>query len=202
MMLSNHFIFCCPFLFCLQSFPSSRSFQMSWLFVSHGQHIAASASILPMNIQGWFPLGWTGLISLLSKGFLRVFSSTTVQKHLWCSGFFMVQFSHPYVTTGKTIALTRRIFDCKVIFLLFNTLSGFVTAFLPRSKCLLISWLQSPSAVILESKEVKSVTGPTFFPFCLPWNGGTRCHFLISFNIELKARFFTLFHHPQEAIIG
>ena len=77
---------------------------------------------------------------------------------LWCSAFFIVQLSHPYMTTGKTIALTRRTFVGKVISLLFNMLSRFVIAFLPRSKHLLISWLQSPSAVILEPKKIKSVT--------------------------------------------
>ena len=77
---------------------------------------------------------------------------------LWCSAFFTVKFPHPYVTTRKTIALTRRTFVGKVMSLLFNMLSRFVTAFLPRSKCLLISWLQSPSAVILEPKKIKSLT--------------------------------------------
>ena len=96
----------------LQSFPASGSFQMSQFFSSGGQSIgvSASVSVLPMNIQGWFPLGWTGLISLLSKGLSRVFSNTTVQKAsiLWCSAFFIVQLSHPYMTTGKTKALTRQ----------------------------------------------------------------------------------------------
>ena len=76
----------------------------------------------------------------------------------WHSAFFIIQLSHPYMTTGKTIALTRWTFVSKVISLLFNMLSGLVIAFLPRSKCLLISWLQSPSAVILEPKKIKSVT--------------------------------------------
>ena len=97
----------------------------------------------PMNIQDWFPLGWAGWISLLSKGLSRVFSNTTIQKHQ----FFR---AHPYMTTGKTMALTRWAFVGKVMFLLFNMLSRLVITFLPRSKRLLISWLQSPSAVILE----------------------------------------------------
>ena len=171
-------------------FPIIRVFKNELALCITGQHIAASGSVLPMNIQGWFLLGWACLISLLSKGLSRIFFSTTVQKHLWCSAFFMVQLSYPYVPTWKTIALTRRTFVCKVMSLLFNMLSSFVTAFLPKSKCLLISWLQSPSAVILEPKKVKSVTAPTFFPFYLPWNDGTRCHDLSSFNIEFKARFF------------
>ena len=91
---------------CLQFFSASRSFQISQFFASGGQSIgvSASASILPMNIQDWFPLGWTCWISLQSKGISRVFSNTTVQKH---SAFFIIQLSHPYMTTEKTIALTR-----------------------------------------------------------------------------------------------
>ena len=99
-----------PLSFCLQSFSASRSFPVSRLFTSGGQSIRASASVLPMNVQDWFLLGLTGLISLQSKGFSRVFSSTTVWKAsiLQHSAFFIVQLSHPYMTTEKTIALTRR----------------------------------------------------------------------------------------------
>ena len=146
---------------CPQSLPALGSFPMSWLFASGGQSIeaSASASVLPMNIQGWFPLGLTDLISLSSKGLSRVFSRTTIQNHQ----FFSAQpswwsNSHPYMTTGKTIALTRWTFVSKVMSLLFNTLSQFVIAFLPRSKCLLVSRLQALSAVILEPKKIKSVT--------------------------------------------
>ena len=133
---------------------------MSWLFVSGAQSIGASVSVLPVNIQDWFPLGCTGWISLQSKGLSRVFSSTTVWKHK----FFSTQpslwsNSHiHYMTTGKTTALTVHTFVGKVMSLLFNTLSRFVVAFLPRSKCFLISCLQSPSAVILEPKKIKSDT--------------------------------------------
>ena len=91
--------------FCLQSFPASGSFPINQLFTSGGQSIrtSASASVLPMNVQGWFPLGLTGLISLQSKGLSRGFSNTTVQNHQFfkCSGFLMVQLSHPYVTMEK-----------------------------------------------------------------------------------------------------
>ena len=119
-----------------------------------------------MNTQDWSPLGWAAKISLLSKELSRVFSNTTVQKHslcalrsiLWQSIFFMVQLSHPYLTTRKIIALTIWNFVGKVMCLLFYMLSRFVIAFLPRSKRLLISWLPSPSAVILEPKKIKSVT--------------------------------------------
>ena len=140
-----------PFSFCLQSFPSSESFPVSQLFTTGGQSIGAStsASILPRNIKGWFPLGLTCLISLQSKGLSRVFSSTTIQS-ISSSGlsFLYVQLSHPYMTTRKTIALTIATFGGKVISPCFNTLSRFVIAFLLRSKHLLISWLQSPPAVI------------------------------------------------------
>ena len=111
------------------------------------------------------------------------------QHHSWKasilrhSAFFMVQHSHPYMTAGKTIALTRWTFVGKVMSLLFNTLSRFFIAFLPRSKHLLISWLQSPSAVILEPKKIVS---PCFhcFPIYLPWSDGTRCHHLRFLNVE------------------
>ena len=98
-----------PFSFGLQSFPASGSFPVSQLFTSGGQSIGVSApaSILSMNIQGWFLLGLTGLIALLSKGLSRVFFSTTIRKHLLqCSAFFMIQLSYPHMITGKTIILT------------------------------------------------------------------------------------------------
>ena len=133
---------------CLQSFPASGSFPVSQLFTSGGQSIgvSASTSVLPMNTQDWFPLGWTG--------WTPQFKSINSQ----CSTFFTVQLPHPYMTTGKTIALTRRTFVDKVTSLLFNMLSRLVISFLPRSKHVLISWLQSPSAVILEPPKIKSAT--------------------------------------------
>ena len=111
-----------------------------------------------MNIQDWFPLGWTGWIPLKSKRFSRVFSNTTVQKHQFFSAQLSLQSnSHPYMTTGKTIALTRWTFAGKVMSLLFNILSRLVIAFLPRSKHILISWLQSSYTVIFEPKKIKSL---------------------------------------------
>ena len=156
-MPSSHLILCHPFS-CLQSFLPSGSFQMSQLFTSGDQStgVSASALVLPMNIHESFPLRLTGLISLQSKGFSRVFSNTTVQKHQFFSTQpFIVQLLHPYMTTGNTIALTRQTFVSKVMSLLFNMLSRLVITFLPRSKHLLISWLQSPSAVILEPLQNK-----------------------------------------------
>ena len=125
-----------PFSCCLLSFPASGSFQMSQFFTSGGQSTGVSASVLPISIQDWFPLGWTGWISLQSKGLSRVF---LLQHHsskasiLWHSAFFIVQHSHPYMTTGKTIALTRWTFVSKVMSLLFNMLSRLVITFLPKS---------------------------------------------------------------------
>ena len=138
---------------------ASGAFPVSRLFTSDGQSIGASASVLPMNIQGWFLLGLTGLMSLLSKGLKSLLQHHSSKASvLRCSAFFVVQLSHSYMTTGKTIALTRRTFVGKVMSLLFNMLSKLVITFLPRSKRLLISWLQTPSAVILELPKIKSVT--------------------------------------------
>ena len=132
---------------------------MSQFFASGGQNIGASASVLPM---------YSGLVSFRNDWFdLLAFQGTLksfLQQHsskasiLWHSAFFMVQLSHPYATTGKTIVLTRQSFVSKVMSLLFNMPPRLVIAFLPRSKRLLISWLQSPSAVILQPKKIKFVT--------------------------------------------
>ena len=111
-----------PFSSCPQSFPAFKVFPNESALPIGGQSIglSVSTSVLPMNTQGWSPLGWTGWIFLQSKGLLRVFSNSTVQKHqLWCSAFFIVQLSHPYMTTGKTIALTRWTFIDKAMSLLF-----------------------------------------------------------------------------------
>ena len=148
--------------------PSPPTFNLSqhpgfsqWVSSSH--HVAktgasVSTSDLPMNIQDWFPSGLTCLISLQSKGLSRVFSNTTVQKHQFFSIQLSLRSNSHIHTTGKTIALTRWTLVSKVMSLLFNMLSRFVTAFLQRTKCLLISSLQSPSAVSLELKKIKSVT--------------------------------------------
>ena len=102
-----------------------------------------------------------------------------------CSAFYIVQISHPYITTAKTIALTKPTFVGKVMSLLFNMLSRLIIVFLPRSKCLLISWLQSPSAVILEPKKIKSATVPTVSTSICRESDGTRCHDLSFLNVEL-----------------
>ena len=136
---------------------------------------------------------YSGLTSFRIDWFDLLAVQGTLKSHLWHhsskalvlqhSAFFMVQFSHPYMTTGKTIALTIQTFVGKVISLLFNMLSRFVTAFLSRGKHLLISWLQSPSAVILEPPKIMSHCFHCF-PIYFPWRDGTRCHDLSFLNVE------------------
>ena len=160
-MPSSHLILCRPLLLLPQSLPASESFPMSQLFASGGQSIGVSAlaSFLPKNTQDWSPLEWIGWLDLLAvQGTLKSLlqhhcSKASILQH---SAFFRVQLSHPYLTTGKTIALTRQTFVGKVMSLLLNMLSRLVITFLPRSKCLLISRLQSPSAVNLEPPKIKS----------------------------------------------
>ena len=163
---SNHLILCHPLLLMYSIFPSIRVFSNeSVLHIKWPKYWSFSFSIRPSSeYSGLISLGCTGWISLQSKGLSRVFFNTTVQKAsiLWCSAFFIVQFTHPYMTTGKTIALTRWAFVGKVVSLLFNTLSRLVIAFLPRCKCLLIIGLQSPSAVILEPKKYSLSLFPLF----------------------------------------
>ena len=143
-----------------------------------------------MNIHDWFPLGWTGWISLQSKGFSRVYSNNTVLQH---SAFFMVQLSHPYMTTGKTVVLAIHTFVSNVMFLLCNILSRFVIAFLPRRKHLLILWLQSWPAVIWEPKKMKSVTVSIVFSCYLPWSDGPEAMILVFPECWVLSK---LFHSP------
>ena len=138
---------------------------MSQLFASGGQSF--SFSISPSNEHPGLVsirMDWLDLLAVQGtlKSLLQHYSSKA--SILWCSAFFIVQLSHPYMTIGKTIALTRQTFVDKVMYLLFNMLSGLVITFLPRSKCLLISWLQSPSAMILEPRKIKSATVSTVSP--------------------------------------
>ena len=138
---------------------------MSQLFTSGGQSIGvpASASVLPMNTQDVL-MDWLDLLAVQGtlKSLLQHHSSKA--SIFWCSAFFIAQLSHTCMTTGKTIALTRWTFVGKVMSLLFNMLSKLVINFLPKSKHLLISWLQSPSAVILEPPKIKSDTVSSVSP--------------------------------------
>ena len=170
MMPSNHLILCCPLL-PPSIFPSIRVFSSeSVLHIRWPKYWIFSFSISPSNEYSglisfridWFdPLAVQGTF----KSLLQPHSSNA--SILWCSPLFMVQLSHPYMTTGKTIALTIWTFVGRVMSLFFNTLSMFVIAFLPRSKSLLISWLQLLTAVILEHKEVKHFSFHCF-PIYMP----------------------------------
>ena len=142
-----------------------------------------------MNTQDWSPLGWTGWISLQSKGLARVFSNT-VQKHLFrLSAFFIVQLSHLYMTTRQNLDLSRWTFVGKVMSLLFNMLSRLVITFLPRSKHLLISWLQSPSAVILEPPKMKSLTVSIVSPSICHEVMGPDAMILVFWMLSFKPTF-------------
>ena len=161
-MPSNHLILCRPRLLLPSIFPSIRVFSNeSALRIRWPEYWSFSFSISPSNEYSElisFRIDWFDHLAV--QGTLKTLlqhhsSKASVLQH---SAFFLVQFSHPYMTTGKTIALTRRTFVGKVMSLLFNMLSTFLIAFLPRSKHLLISWLQLTSAVILEPKKIKSVT--------------------------------------------
>ena len=153
-MPSNHLILCHPLLVLPSIFPCIRVFSNeSALRNIWPKYWSFSFGISPSNQYSGpisFRMDWLDLLAVQGtlKSLLQYHSSKA--SILWCSAFFTVQFSHPYMTTGKTIALTRRTFVGKVMSLLFNMLSRLVITFLPRSKHLLISWLQSPSAVILE----------------------------------------------------
>ena len=167
-MPSNYLILCRPLLLLSSIFPSIRVFSKeSALCIRWTKYWSFSFSISPSNDYSGpisFRMDWLDLLAV--QGTLK----SLLQHHTskasihWRSAFFTVQLSHPYMTIGKTIALTRRTFVGKVMSLLLNLLSRLVITFLPRSKRLLISWLQSPSAVILEPKKTKSVTVTIVFP--------------------------------------
>ena len=165
-MPSNHLILCHPLLLLPSIFPSIRVFSNeSALHIRWPKYWRFSFSISASNEYSRlisFRIDWLDLLAVQGtlKSLLQHHSSEA--SVLRCSALFIVQLSHPYMTTGKTIALTRQTFVGKVMSLLFNMPSRLVTAFLPRSKHLLISWLQSPSAVILEPPKIKSLTVSTF----------------------------------------
>ena len=154
LMTSNHLILCHPLLLLPSIFPSIRAF--STLRMRWPKYWSCSFNISPTNVHPGlisFRIDWLDLLAVQGtlKRLLQHHSSKA--SILWCSAFFIVQLSHPYMTTGKIIALTRRTFVDKLMTLLFNMLSRLVKAFLPRSKHIFISWLQSPSAVILEPRK-------------------------------------------------
>ena len=183
-MPSNRLILCRPLLLLPSIFPSIRVFSNELVLRIRWPKYW-SFSFLPMSIQDWFPLGCT-IGSPCWPGDSQESPPTPQLKSINFrhSAFFIGQLAHPYMTTGKTIALTRWTFVGKVMSLLFNMLSRLVIAFLPRSKSLLISWLQSPFSVILEPRKIKSASFHCF-PIYLPWSDGTRCYDLSFLNIEL-----------------
>ena len=170
---------------------SQRQGLFQWVSSSH-----QVAKVLEFQLQhqsfqwtprtDFFRMDWLDLLAgqgTLKSLFQHHSSKASI---LLCSAFFIFQLSHPYMTTGKTIGLTRLNFVDKVMSLLFNKLSRLVITFLPRSKCFLISWLQSPYAVVLEPPHQNKIWHCFHrFPIYFPWNDGTRCHDLHFLNVEL-----------------
>ena len=185
-MPSSHLVLCCPLLLLLSIFPSIRVFSNeSVLRVRCPKYWSFSFSVSPSNeYKGLisFRMDWLDLLAVQGtlKSLLQHHSSkASILRH---SAFFIFQLWHPYMTTGKTIAVARWTFVGKVMSLLFNMLYMLVITFLPRSKRLLISRVQSPSAVILEHNKTSVCH---CFPIYLPWSDGTRCHDLSFLNVEL-----------------
>ena len=186
---SSHLILCHPLLLLPPSPPSIRVFSnQSTLCMRWAKYWSFSFSISPSSEHpGLISLRMDCLDLLAVQGTLK----SLLQHHsskasiLWHSAFFTIQLSHPYMTTGKTIALNRWTFVGKVMSLFFNMLSRLVITFLPRSKHLLISWLQSPSATILEPPKIKPDTVFHCLPIYFPRGDGTRCHDLSFLNVKL-----------------
>ena len=192
-MPSNHLILCRPLLLPPSVSPSIRVFSNeSVLYIRWPKYWSFSFSISSSNEYSGlisFRLDWLDLLACQGtlKSLLQHHSSKA--SILQRSAFFIVQFSHPYMTTGKTIALTRQTFVGKVMSQLYNMLSRLVIVFLPRSKRLLISWLQSPSVVILEPKKIKSVTVSTVFPSICHEVMGPDAMILVCWMLSFKPIF-------------
>ena len=193
-----------PFSSCPQSFPASGSFLMSQLFTSGGQNIGFSFNIRPSSEHPGlisFSMDWLNSSPCSPRD-----SQSLLQHHsskasiLQRPAFFTVQLSHSYVTTGKTISLIRWTLIDKVMSLLFNMLSRLVITFLPRSKHLLISWLQSSSAVILEPRKIKPATVSTVSPFIWHEVMGLDAMILVFWMLSFRTTFSLLFHFHQEAL--
>ena len=201
---SSHLILCPPLLLLPSIFPNIRVFSdESVLHIRWPKCWSFSFSISPSNEYSLlisFRMDWLDLLAVQGnlKSLLQHHSSKA--SILWCSAFFTVQLSHPYMTTGTTIALTRQTFVGKVMSLLFNILSRLVITFLPRSKHLLISWLQSPPAVILKPRKIKSATVSTVYPSICHEVMGLDAMILVSWMLSFKPTFSTLLFHLQEAL--
>ena len=183
----NHLILCRHRLFPPSLFPSIRIFSSESVpRIRWPKYWSFSFSISPSSEYSWlisFRMDWLDLLKIQGtlESLLQHYGSKA--SILQCSAFFIAQLSHPYMTAGKTIALTRWTFVDKVMSLLFIMLSILVITFVPRSKHLLISWLLSPSAVILGPKKIKSVSFHCFHIYLL-WRDGTGCHDLSFLNVE------------------
>ena len=179
MMLSNHLVLCCPLLLLPSIFPSNRVFSNELaLRIRWPKDWSFSFSTCPSNEYSGLISFRTDLFDLFEvQGTLKslLHGHNLKASILWHSAFFVDHLSHPYMTTGKTIALTGQTCVGKVMSLLFNTLSRFVIVFLPKSKYLLISWLQSLSTVVLELRKIKCHCF-YIFSFYLAWSSGTGCH--------------------------
>jgi len=188
LMPSNHLILCHPLLLSPSIFTSTTIFSNGLaLCIRWPRYWSFSFSISPSSeYSGFisFRIDWLNFLAVQGtlKSLLQHHSSKA--SILWHSAFFTVQLSHLYIATGKITALTIQTFVSKVMSLLFNMLSRFVIDLLPRSKCNLISQLQSAHSVVLEPKKIKSVTFSIFPPIYLPWSDGTRCHDLSFLNVE------------------
>ena len=186
--LFNHLILCSPLL-SPSIFPSIKVFSNeSALHIRWPNYWSFSFSISPSNeYLGLisFRMDWLDRLAVQGTLKSRLQHHSSKASALQCLAFFIVQLSHPYMTTGKFIALTRWTFVGKVMSLILNMLSRLVITSLPRSKRLLISWLQSPSAVILEPPQNKVWHCFHCFPIYFPWSDETRCHDLCFLNVEL-----------------
>ena len=189
-MPSNHPILCCPLLLLPSIFPSIRLFSNETvLHIVWPKYWSFSFSISPSNeYSGLISFGIYWLDLLAVQGILKSLFQHHSSKAsiLQCSACFIIQLSHPYMTTGKTIALTRQTYVGKVMSLLSNMLSSLVITFLPRSKGLLISWLHSPSTVILEPRKIKSVTASTVSPSICHEVKGPDAIMFVSFKRKHK----------------
>ena len=196
-MLSNHLIFCRSLLFLPSIFPSISFFSSKLaLCIRSPRYWSYSFSISPSNEYSrliYFSIDWFDILAVQGtlKSLLQHHSSKV--SVLGCSAFFIVQNSYLYKTTGKTIALTMWTFVSKMMSLLFNMLSSLVMAFLPRSKCILISWLPSPSTVILEPKKIRSLTVSTFFPSICHEVMGLDAMILVFLMLSFKSAFHSSF---------
>ena len=198
-MPSNHLILCCLLLLLPSIFHSIRVFSNeSAVHIRWPKYWSFSFNISPSNEHPGlisFRMDWLDLLAVQGtlKNLLQ--HHTSKASILWCSAFFIVQLSHLYVPTGKTIALIRQTFVGKVMSLLFNMLSRLVLTFLPGSKRLLISWLQSPSAVIFEPPKIKSVTVSTVSPSICHEVMGRDATILVFWMLSFKPTFSSLLFH-------